>query len=65
VPRYFKQMEELNLNGPPLLSDLEFPKPYRLLDFEREMQEQSMIVLTPDYPVLLPVRTFPTRLICG
>jgi hydroxyacylglutathione hydrolase len=50
VPRYFKQIEELNLNGPPLLSELEFPKPYRLLDFEREMQEQSMIVVDTRVP---------------
>ena len=26
VPRYFKKMEELNLNGPPLLSELAYPK---------------------------------------
>ncbi len=44
VPRYFKKMEELNLNGPPLLSELAYPKPFSLPEFEEEMQEQNMIV---------------------
>ncbi len=38
VPRYFRKMEEYNLNGPPLLSDLSYPKPFSLEEFEDEMQ---------------------------
>jgi hydroxyacylglutathione hydrolase len=45
VPRYFKQIEEVNLNGPQLLSDLALPKPYQLLEFKEEMQEQNMVVV--------------------
>jgi hydroxyacylglutathione hydrolase len=43
VPRYFKKMEEYNQNGPPLLSELAYPKPLTLATFEEEMQEQNMI----------------------
>ena len=50
VPRYFKKMEELNLNGPPLLSELAYPKPLSLLEFEEEMQEQNMIVMDTRLP---------------
>ncbi len=50
VPRYFKQMEEVNLNGPQLLSDLALPKPYQLLEFKEEMQEQNMIVVDTRRP---------------
>ena len=50
VPRYFKKMEELNLNGPPLLSELSYPKPLSLAEFEEEMQEQNMIVIDTRLP---------------
>jgi hydroxyacylglutathione hydrolase len=50
VPRYFKMMEELNLNGPPLISKLSFLKPLSLLEFEEEMQEQNMIVMDTRLP---------------
>ena len=50
VPRYFKKMEELNLNGPPLLSGLSYPKPLSLLEFEEEMHEQNMIVMDTRLP---------------
>jgi hydroxyacylglutathione hydrolase len=50
IPRYFKKMEELNLNGPPLLSELAYPKPLSLLEFEEEMQEQNMIVIDTRSP---------------
>jgi hydroxyacylglutathione hydrolase len=50
VPRYFKRMEELNLNGPPLLKELTYPKPLSLLEFEEEMQEQNMIVMDTRLP---------------
>ena len=42
VPRYFRKMEEHNLNGPPLLSELAYPKPFSLTVFEEETQEQNM-----------------------
>jgi hydroxyacylglutathione hydrolase len=50
VPRYFKKMEELNLNGPPLLSELSYPKPLSLLEFEEEMHQQNMMVLDTRLP---------------
>jgi hydroxyacylglutathione hydrolase len=45
VPHYFKRMEEYNLNGPPLLSELAYPKPLSLKEFEEEMAEQNMIAI--------------------
>ncbi|XHH08321.1 MAG: rhodanese-like domain-containing protein [Candidatus Bathyarchaeia archaeon] len=45
VPRYFRKMEELNLNGPPLLSELAYPKALMLETFEEEMPEHNMTVL--------------------
>ncbi len=50
VPRYFKKMEEFNLNGPPLLSEMSHPKPFSLLEFEEEMYEQNMIVMDTRMP---------------
>ena len=50
VPRYFKKMEELTLNGPPLLSELSFPRPLVVGEFEEEMQEQNMIVMDTRMP---------------
>ena len=50
VPRYFKKMEEYNLNGAPLLSELAYPKPLSLEVFEEEMQEQNMIVIDTRMP---------------
>ncbi len=50
VPRYFKKMEEYNLNGAPLLSELAYPKPLSLEVFEEEMQEQNMIVIDTRLP---------------
>ena len=50
VPRYFKSMEELNLNGPPLLSDLSYPKPLSLQVFEEEMQQHNMTVMDTRKP---------------
>jgi hydroxyacylglutathione hydrolase len=50
VPMYFKKMEELNLNGPPLLSEMSCPKPFSLLEFEEKMQEQNMIVIDTRMP---------------
>jgi hydroxyacylglutathione hydrolase len=50
VPRYFKRMEELNLNGPQLLSELAGPEPMLLQTFEEEMQEQNMVVIDTRLP---------------
>jgi hydroxyacylglutathione hydrolase len=50
VPRYFRKMEEYNLKGPPLLSELAFPKPFSLADFEEEMHEQNMLVMDTRMP---------------
>ncbi len=50
VPRYFKKMEEYNLNGAPLLSELSYPKPLTLQVFEEEMQEPNMIVIDTRMP---------------
>lgn len=50
LPRYFKKMEEFNLNGPPLLSSMSYPKSLSLLEFEEEMQEQKMIVIDTRLP---------------
>ena len=46
LPRYFKKMEEYNLNGPPLLSELAYPKSMSLPEFEEEAQ--NPLVLTVD-----------------
>jgi hydroxyacylglutathione hydrolase len=50
VPRYFKKMEEYNLNGAPLLSELAYPKPLSLSKFEEEMQEPTVIVMDTRLP---------------
>jgi hydroxyacylglutathione hydrolase len=50
VPRYFKRMEEYNLNGSPPLSELAYTKPLSLLEFEEEMAEQNMIVIDTRLP---------------
>ncbi len=50
VPRYFKQIEQQNLNGPPLLSELSDPKPLTLQTFQKEMQEQSILVVDTRLP---------------
>lgn len=50
VPRYFKRMEEYNINGPPLLSELAYPKPLDLSTFEEEMQEPNMVVIDTRMP---------------
>jgi len=50
VPRYFRRMEELNLNGPPLLSGISYPKSLSLGEFEEEMQEPSVMVMDTRMP---------------
>jgi hydroxyacylglutathione hydrolase len=50
VPKYFRKMEELNLNGAPLLSELPLTKPLLLQAFEQEMQEPNMVVIDTRRP---------------
>ena len=50
VPPYFRQMEEYNLNGAPLLSELAFPRALSLADFEEEMQEPNMALVDTRMP---------------
>jgi hydroxyacylglutathione hydrolase len=50
VPPYFHKMEEYNLNGPPLLADLAFPKPFTASEFEAEMREPNMMVVDTREP---------------
>ena len=50
VPRYFHKMEEYNLNGPPLLSELSYPKSVSLDEFEKEMQEPLVMVMDTRMP---------------
>jgi hydroxyacylglutathione hydrolase len=50
VPPYFRKMEEYNLNGAPLLSELAFPSALSLADFEEEMQEPNMAVVDTRMP---------------
>ena len=45
VPRYFRKMEEYNLQGPTLLSELSFPRPLSVVDFEEHIQEPNMLVV--------------------
>ena len=50
VPRYFRKMEAYNLEGPPLLSELSYPKALSLETFEEEMQEQKVLVIDTRMP---------------
>lgn len=48
-PRYFRQMEKYNLEGPPFLGCLPIPTPLPSADFKREMGRGAIIVDT-GYP---------------
>ncbi|MGA2522900.1 MAG: rhodanese-like domain-containing protein [Candidatus Bathyarchaeia archaeon] len=50
VPKYFREMEEHNLNGPPLLSKMAYPKPFSLQEFEEKMQESCILVMDTRMP---------------
>jgi hydroxyacylglutathione hydrolase len=50
TPRYFKQMEILNIEGPPLLSGFSDPKPFPLQTFEEKTQEAGMMVVDTRLP---------------
>jgi len=50
VPRYFRKMEEYNLKGPPLLSELADPKPFSLRAFEEEAAESPVMTMDTRMP---------------
>ena len=50
MPKYFRRMEEINLNGPPLLSELALPNPLSLKEFEKTMQQPNVIVIDTRMP---------------
>jgi hydroxyacylglutathione hydrolase len=62
VPRYFKKMEEFNLNGPPLISGLAFPRPMSVADFEDHMQEPNMLVVDTRNPYAFAGSHIPSSL---
>lgn len=50
VPRYFKRMEELNLNGPQIMANMADPEMLELSEFEKKRHEQNMIVVDTRMP---------------
>ncbi len=50
APKYFREMEEYNLNGPPLLSKLAYPEPFSLQEFEEKMQESFVVAMDTRMP---------------
>jgi hydroxyacylglutathione hydrolase len=50
VPSYFRKMEKYNQNGPPLLSELSYPKALSLPVFEEEMKQHNMVVMDTRMP---------------
>lgn len=50
VPRYFKTMEKYNLEGPPLLSKLAFPRPMSVSEFEDELRETKVLAVDTRNP---------------
>lgn len=50
VPRYFQKMEKYNLNGPPLLRELSYPKPFSQKEFKEKIQEPDVIVMDTRLP---------------
>jgi hydroxyacylglutathione hydrolase len=50
IPKYFRRMEEINLNGPPLLRELSLPKPLTLQEFEKEMRQPNVIAIDTRMP---------------
>jgi hydroxyacylglutathione hydrolase len=47
-PHYFRQMEKLNLQGPPLLGCLPLPAPLSPTEFKRKMEEGAIVVDTSE-----------------
>ena len=50
VPPYFKKMEELNLNGPPILRSQETPPSLGIEEFKTEMNQSGTIVIDTRMP---------------
>ena len=50
VPRYFRRMEEYNLNGPKLLTELAGPRPFSLQDFDDEMRGSLVMIMDTRMP---------------
>jgi hydroxyacylglutathione hydrolase len=50
VPPYFRMMEKVNLNGPPLLRYHEMPKSLSLFDFERELEQHKTLLIDTREP---------------
>lgn len=50
VPPYFRKMEQLNLNGPPLLGKQEKPRALGLSDFERELEQSNTLIVDTREP---------------
>jgi hydroxyacylglutathione hydrolase len=49
-PRYFRQMEKYNQNGPPLFSELSYPKPFSLAAFNEEIREPIVMIMDTRMP---------------
>jgi hydroxyacylglutathione hydrolase len=47
-PYYFRQMEKLNLEGPPLLGCLQLPAPLTVSEFRKEMDKGAVVVDTSE-----------------
>jgi hydroxyacylglutathione hydrolase len=50
VPKYFRKMEEYNLNGAPLLTQSSLPIPLPLSDFEKQVENPSVLVMDTRSP---------------
>ncbi len=50
VPKYFRKMEEYNLNGAPLLNQVPWPRPFSLSDFEEELHNPLVMVMDTRLP---------------
>lgn len=49
-PRYFRQMERYNLNGPPLMARMLAPAPLTAVEFREEMGRGAVVVDTSEPP---------------
>lgn len=49
-PPYFRKMEQLNLNGPPLLHESPSPRPLSVDEFEEEIHEPDTVILDTREP---------------
>ena len=49
-PPYFRKMEQLNLNGPPLLSKAAAPQPLSVDEFEEETRQPDTVIVDTQEP---------------